>query len=167
LVDDLRIMGNFGFGEPRTATMPGLNSKLSEIAALVTWQKLQEFEGVVAHRAALAERYRAELPGWTFQQLHRALPAYQFMPALLPALCMVACPEILAGLAKAGVTAEHYFSPHLAEQPYFRSRCVSADLPVTDRLAARILSLLIADEMTVAEVSFVCSALQKIVENAG
>ena len=28
-------MSNFGFGEPRTATMAGLNGKLSEVSALL------------------------------------------------------------------------------------------------------------------------------------
>ncbi len=35
VIADIRAMGNFGFGEPRAATMPGLNSKMSEVCALL------------------------------------------------------------------------------------------------------------------------------------
>ena len=46
----LRSMGNFGFEVPRTATMPGLNAKLSEIGALLALKRLEDFEAVVAQR---------------------------------------------------------------------------------------------------------------------
>jgi dTDP-4-amino-4,6-dideoxygalactose transaminase len=156
----LRTMGNFGFGEPRTATMPGLNSKLSEIGALLALQKLKEFEDVVAHRAELAEIYRSELPGWGFQEMVGRRHAYQFMPVVLPDDCDVSRAEVIARLAAERVGAGNYFSPHLAEQPYFRKLCGPSDLPVTKRIAARILSLPIADDMTAEEASIVSALVR-------
>ena len=158
LIRTLRAMGNFGFGEPRTATMAGLNSKLSEISALVALHKLLEFEGVARHRAMLADTYRAGLPEWIFQEMHGPRHAYQFMPVLLPPGMDRAA--VLARLAGQGIGAGHYFSPHLAEQAYFRKYGVSADLRVTDRIASRIISLPISDRMTPAEVSLVCAVLR-------
>jgi dTDP-4-amino-4,6-dideoxygalactose transaminase len=158
LVRTLRTMGNFGFGEPRMATMPGLNSKLSEVGALLASQKLSGFDAAVEHRAMLAEIYRAELSGWTFQEMHGRRHAYQFMPVLLPEGVKRA--DIMTGLAAHGVGVGHYFSPHLAEQPYFQEFSINSDLRVTDRIAARILSLPMSDIMTPAEVSLVCAALR-------
>jgi len=40
----LRIMSSFGFGEPRTATMAGLNGKLSEVTALVGRLRLADYD---------------------------------------------------------------------------------------------------------------------------
>jgi dTDP-4-amino-4,6-dideoxygalactose transaminase len=158
LIRRLRTMGNFGFGEPRTTTMPGLNSKLSEVGALLALQKLKGFDDVVLHRAMLAEVYRAELPGWTFQRLHGRRHSYQFMPVLLPEGLRRA--DVMAALATAGVGAAHYFSPHLAEQPYFQKHSINFGLQVTDRVAARVVSLPMSDVMTPTEVLVVCAALR-------
>ena len=164
LVCTLRMMGNFGFGEPRMATMPGLNSKLSEVAALLALQKLSGFDNVVMHRALLADVYRAELAEWTFQEMRGRRHSYQFMPVLLPE--GVSRADVMVGLAAQGIGAGHYFSPHLAEQPYFQKYGINCDLRVTDRIAGRILSLPMSDDMTSAEVSMVCAALRECLRKA-
>jgi dTDP-4-amino-4,6-dideoxygalactose transaminase len=158
LIRRLRTMGNFGFGEPRTTTMPGLNSKLSEVGALLALEKLKGFDDVVLHRAMLAEVYRAELSGWTFQELYGRRHAYQFMPVLLPEGLRRA--GVMEGLAAQGVGAGHYFSPHLAEQPYFQKHSINFGLQITDRVAARMISLPMSDVMTPTEVLVVCAALR-------
>lgn len=161
----LRAMGNFGFAEPRTASMPGLNAKLSEIVALMGLHKLAEFDQVVAHREALAESYRAALPGWTFQRLLGRRHAFTFASALLPECCAGRRSQILQRLAEQGIGAGAYFSPHLAEQPYFKDTCVAGDLPVTDRVAARMISLPISDAMTTDDARTVARALANACED--
>ena len=156
----LRAMGNFGFAQPRTATMPGLNAKLSEVTALLGLRKLTEFERVVRHRVALAEAYHAALPGWTFQRMHGPRHAYTFMPALLPEQQAERRQQILARLAAQGIGAGTYFSPHLAEQPYFRETCTSGDLAATRRIGRRIVSLPLSDRMTADEVGFIGGVLR-------
>src|SRR6201996_9543490 len=54
----LRTMSSFGFGEPRTATMTGLNGKLSEVTALLGRLRLADYDAILAHRGALFNRYR-------------------------------------------------------------------------------------------------------------
>ena len=44
----LRTMSNFGFGEPRKATMPGLNGKLSEVGALLGQLRLNDYDHIRA-----------------------------------------------------------------------------------------------------------------------
>ena len=160
----LRAMGSFGFGEPRTATMPGLNSKLSEIAALLAIGKLREFEGIVKHRAALADAYRANLPGWTFQRAIGKRLAYQFMPVLIPESLASQRDSILSEMLDAGIGTGKYFSPHLAEQPYFVKSCLLSDLAVTNSVAGRIISLPLFDSMSASDVERVCEILLKIIE---
>jgi dTDP-4-amino-4,6-dideoxygalactose transaminase len=155
----LRAMGNFGFAAPRIASLPGLNAKLSEVHALLALARLDGFEAIVERRATLAAAYRALLPGWGMQRPTGRRLAFQFMPVLLPEALAGARPALLARLAARGIGAAHYFSPHLAEQPYILTNSVVDDLTVTDRLSRRALSLPMADAMTEAEVAEVCDAL--------
>src|SRR6202012_3246774 len=83
----LRTMSSFGFGEPRSATMAGLNAKLSEVGALLCELRLPDYERITRHRAALLDTYRALLPQFDFQHQAPGIQAHQFTPALLPADC--------------------------------------------------------------------------------
>ncbi|WP_232475849.1 DegT/DnrJ/EryC1/StrS family aminotransferase [Flavisphingomonas formosensis] len=160
LIHTLREMANFGFGEPRTATMPGLNAKLGEINALLALEKLGEIDAVVAHRTALAGRYRARLPDFQLQQMLGESQSPQFMPLLLPEALAPQRAAIMARMAELGIGVGTYFSPHLAEQPWFRERCRFGPLPVTDAVAARMLSLPIVDQMAIEDVDAICDALR-------
>lgn len=159
----LRTMGNFGFGRSREATMPGLNSKLSELGALLGLAKLHDFEEIVRHRDAIAAVYRRNLPGFQFQRVVGRRIAYQFVPALLPEDCRMSRPAIIEALAAEGIGAAHYFSPHLAEHDYFAGVSRKGDLCETAQIAARIISLPISDEMTEAEALSVCAVLRRCI----
>lgn len=159
----LRAMTNFGFDGARSAVMPGLNAKLSEVGALLALAKLGELEQVAEHRAALTRRYRERLDGFVLQAERVRRQAMQFMPLLLPSELAGQRDEVIAGLAARGVGAGAYFSPHIAEQPYFRDTCRFAALPVSDEIGGRALSLPITDAMTVADVDEVCAALREVV----
>jgi dTDP-4-amino-4,6-dideoxygalactose transaminase len=156
----LRAMGNFGFGRPREAILPGLNSKLSEIGALLALAKLEGFEELVSHRAALAAAYREQLPGFGFQREIGQRLAYQFMPVLLPNDCPIHRRAVIAGLKNEGIGAGHYF---LAEQPFFIETSIVGDLRATAVIAARVLSLPMSDTMTHADVSVVCGVLRRCI----
>jgi dTDP-4-amino-4,6-dideoxygalactose transaminase len=162
VIEVIRAMGNFGFGQPRSATMPGLNSKLTEIGALIALAKLREFDMLASYRSEIAELYRTELSGWTFQHMCGSRHAQQFMPVLLPEHLAGSRQKIIAELAARDIGAAAYFSPHIAEQPYFQQNCLAADLTVTHNIASRILSLPISDLITPEEVTTVCQNLQQI-----
>lgn len=157
----LRTMGNFGFGRLREATMPGLNAKLSEVGALLALARLDRFEQVIANRAVLAAQYRAELPGLGFQCINGQRLAYQFMPVLLPDNGTVPRDAVVTALRENGIGVAHYFSPHLAEHAYFGETCATGDLSTTNRIAKRVLSLPMADNMTGEEVSQVCTVIRR------
>lgn len=162
IIHTLRTMGNFGFGAPRSATMPGLNSKLSEVAAVVAMERLRTFGQVVAHRERLAMQYRALLPGWVFQDIHGLRCAYQFMPLLLPTEFDGRRDLVVSELHARGIGAAAYFAPHVAEQPFFRMKGVAAELVVTERISRLVLALPLWDEMTHEMVATVCTALLEI-----
>ena len=157
LISELRTMCNFGFGGPRTATMPGLNGKLSEVGALLGSLRLAGYETVMQRRSYLAGRYRAELSSLRFQPPRSERQAYQFVPALLP-------PDVdraafVAALSAKGIGIGTYFSPHLQQQEYFAAEGVGGELPVTDDVAGRIISLPLFDAMTDEELDEVVHAV--------
>jgi dTDP-4-amino-4,6-dideoxygalactose transaminase len=157
---EMRSMSNYGFGTARAALQPGMNAKLPEILGLLALARLDTIDAIAAHRLALAERYRARLGELvTLQTLHnpRAIP--QFMPVLLPEAMAAQRSALMADLAEQGIGSGHYFSPHLAQQPYFRQSCIAEPTPVADAIGARMLSLPVSDEMTLEHVDRIAAAL--------
>ena len=160
-VAELRRMCNFGFGAPRSATMPGLNGKLSEIGALLCRLRLEHYDEVMTHRAKAVEVYRDLMPDITFQPIRRHRQAHQFTAGLLPKDLSVSRAELSSALANAGIGSGTYFSPHLSQQTYFAENSVWSDLSVTDDVAGRIISLPLFDTITVDEVTEVASAVNR------
>jgi dTDP-4-amino-4,6-dideoxygalactose transaminase len=158
----LRTMSSFGFGEPRTATMPGLNAKVSEVTALLGRLRLADYDSVLAHRAALSNRYRIALPELQFQLEAPGTQAHQFVPALLPSALKTEKVAIRAQLTAQGIATGAYFSPHLMEQPYFQRTCVAGPVSVSDDVSARMISLPLFDTMTHAEVDHVAASLNAL-----
>jgi dTDP-4-amino-4,6-dideoxygalactose transaminase len=161
LVADIRTMGNFGFGEPRAATMPGLNSKMSEVCALLGLAKLSDYETATRHRQAMFDYYRASLPEYTFQKLTGQRIAHQFVSVLVPESHSGRVEDVIEILRAHGVGAARYFVPHLAEQPFFQQTCVAGALPATEKIARRIIALPVSDMLTESEVDYVCRAFRE------
>jgi dTDP-4-amino-4,6-dideoxygalactose transaminase len=159
VVEDIRRMSNFGFGERREATMPGLNAKLSEVAALLCVDKLDAIEDIAAHRSRLAAEYRRLLPECAHQTQRGTRVAYQFYPVVLPDHSVDRSTVLERLLNEYQIEAAHYFSPHLAEQAFFAGPCRSADLTTTETISRRIVSLPMHDTFTVDDVMFVANQL--------
>ncbi len=160
LIAALRVMGNFGFGEHRSATMPGLNAKLSEVGALLALRKLREIEAIAGHRNALFLMYRHLLPDFVFQRMTGQRTAHQFVSVLVPDHARGDVAGVIARLAQNGIGSGRYFVPHLAEQPFFLERSVFGALPVTEALSERVISLPMSDFMTRGDVEEVCDVFR-------
>jgi len=156
----LRAMSNFGFGGPRTATMAGLNAKLSETGALLGRLRLADYDRILAHRAALVDRYSQALPELEFQSRAPGVQAHQFVAALLPPELGAQRAAIREELADRGIATGTYFSPHLFEQPYFQRVCATGPLAVCDDISARTISLPLFDAMTYEQVDQVAECLR-------
>lgn len=154
----LRQMANFGFDGTRAAQMPGLNAKLAELPALQALRKLDEIDRIVERRAELYALYRALLPGFTFQRHTGSRAVHQFVPALMPEDAGIPRVTFVQRMKERGVDLGTYFSPHLAEQPYFMDIAVVDELPVVTRLAPRVVALPLYDTMEEAELRYVCEA---------
>ncbi len=164
-IEVLRAMANFGFESGRSATLPGLNAKLSEVSALLALEKLSEIAEIAAHREMLASRYREQLAQFALQKPRGHRQAMQFFPVLLPPALTDHRATIVERLAEWGIGAGTYFSPHLGEQPYFRESCVFDELPVTDDVAARMVVLPVTDGMTLNDIDRVAASFIAICDS--
>lgn len=147
LIARLRSMTNFGFDGSRSAVRHGINAKMPEILALMARMKLDKIDAIASNRAAIELHYRTALRDFTMQHAVGRRRASQFMPVLLPASLAGRRDAVIAALAKQGIGAGSYFSPHLAQQPLFRSQALIEPTPVADMVGARIISLPITDTM--------------------
>jgi len=158
-VKTMRAMCSFGFETPRVATLPGLNGKLSEVNALTALLQLKKFEDVVEHRRLLSEAYRRCLPGWVHQETWGTRQSFAFQSVLLKESLTPMRTKIVKMLRARGIGVSTYFSPHLAEQPYFSKYGVTAPLAVTQEISEGILTLPMFDTMTDSDVHYVASGL--------
>jgi dTDP-4-amino-4,6-dideoxygalactose transaminase len=162
-VKTMRAMCSFGFEAPRVATLPGLNGKLSEVGALMALLQLRKFEGVVEHRRILSEAYRRYLPEWTHQESCGRRQSYAFQSVLLQRSLAPMRATIIEMLRERGIGVSTYFSPHVAEQPYFAKHSVAGSLAITQDISERVLTLPMFDTMIENDVHQVASELMSAI----
>lgn len=155
----LRRLRNYGSAAKYHHVEAGTNSRLDELQAAVLRVKLAHLETWNARRRAVAGRY---------------LEALADAPVKLPVVADGAEPSwhlfavrsddrnaLQAELARAGVqTLVHYpVPPH--RQPVYAT-LPTAPLPVSERIAAQVLSLPIGPHLTPAQVERVVDALAQV-----
>ncbi len=140
LADWIRLYRNQGMRERYRHEILGYNFRLTDIAAAIGLCQLDKLERNTARRQAIATRYDeafADLP-----VVVPTVPAdrthvyHQYTLDVGPAR-----DAIVADLAAAGVSTGIYYPIPVHRQPYVLALGIHADLPVTDRAAARSLSL--------------------------
>jgi len=144
---------NFGM-EPSTrmSTEAGFNGKLSELHAATGLAVLDDFDEILAGRRRLATRvmHAAEPSGLRYQR-NAVGSTWQYFQALTPD---VATRErILAAAAAAHVDARTLHDPPLHRHPAFAHADRGASMVATTAIAARSISLPLANRLHDAEVS--------------
>jgi dTDP-4-amino-4,6-dideoxygalactose transaminase len=140
----------------------GLNSRLDELQAAVLRVKLRHLAAWNARRRQHAQRYAAALAGLDVV-LPTARPGHEHVFHLY----VIQTPpgsrdEVQRALAARGVaTGIHYPIP-IHQQPAMRRTIHAAsDLPVTEALAPRILSLPMYPELEEAQIQYVADCLRE------
>jgi dTDP-4-amino-4,6-dideoxygalactose transaminase len=161
LADRVRALANHGRSQGSAHyehRYVGTNSRLDTLQAIALSGKLGRTEAWTEARIALAARYRTRLEG-TPARLIGASPAVRHVHHLM----VVRVPDralVQDGLAERGVqSGVHYPVPcHL--QPPLR-RYADSPLPVAEQAAGEVLSLPLFPHMTLAQVDWVCTALEQ------
>ncbi len=140
---------NFGMeAGGRSSDVAGINAKMSELHAATALAMLDRYPASLARRRATAARLRAALErrGRVAFQAGAEGGTWQVCQAL--AASGAEREAILAAATAAGVQARAYFDPPVHRQPAFARWAPREGLAVTDDVAARSLSLPMANELT-------------------
>lgn len=160
--------GNPGDYDTRFA---GLNARMSELHAAVGLESLAELDDHLAVRRDLAARYRAALagvPGIAPQQVDpRDASTWKDFTVLVDADAFGLDRDTLAlALRAEGVDTRPYFHP-----PVHRQRAYADlgpfDLPVTDRVAGRVISLPLWRAMPTTAIDTIAELLARCHARAG
>ena len=157
LVERMRWLRMYGFRERNHAEIEGRNSRLDELQAAILAVKLPHLAARIQRRRTLAARYDEGLA----PEIERVATATGVEHGRH--LYVVQVPErehVQARLAEQGIaTGVHYPIPIHRMRTYRFLGCEVGQLPRTERLAARVLSLPLYPELPEASVDRVCEAL--------
>ena len=163
---------NFGFKNEVEVVMPGTNAKMNEFQALMGIQVLKYLDRIIAKRAAVSEVYQqrlAEIPGI---HLAPALAAGQkYNHSYLPIEVDerefgMSRDELYEKLKEWNVYPRRYFYPLICDFPCYRSITVSGSLAVARRVAERILTMPIYDNLELCDVETICEIVRHLHQNA-
>ena len=157
LARQARLLREYGWAERYISDIPGWNTRLDELQAAVLRVKLRHLEGDNAARGRIAAAYDAALADSGLK-----LPGTRAGSTHVYHLYVVRCAErdaLQAHLRQAGIAAGIHYPVPVHLQPAYRSR-LAASLPVTERLAAEVLSLPIYLELSDADVAAVIAAVR-------
>jgi dTDP-4-amino-4,6-dideoxygalactose transaminase len=173
LADRARLMRTFGFADNDLVTSVGTNAKMSELAAAMGICSLARFDEYVEINRSNHEQYRRELagvPGLTMLGCEAGtdLNFNNLVIEIDPDRAGVHRDVVLRVMSAENVFVRRYFWPgcHRME-PYRTQRAPQPDhFPVTDQVAAQVLSLPTGTGVTTHDISRICGLLGGIVEHA-
>ncbi len=144
-----------------THTRVGVGGRMDTLQCAVVLAKLPRFEWELARRHALGARYRELLAGLQLQLLavrpDRDCVWGQFT------VMVEARTEVQAALKEMGVpTAVHYPRP-MHQQVAYERFAPAAGCPVSEQVAARVMSLPMSADLTEADQDQVVAALRSVV----
>jgi dTDP-4-amino-4,6-dideoxygalactose transaminase len=148
----------------------GLNARMSELhaaVALATWAGLEDR---VVRRNTLSARYRealAQIPGIGFASVsHRDRSTFKDFTITVDADVFGVDAEGLAGALEAvGIQTRRYYDPPVHVMRAYRSLGIKGDLPVTEAVARRVLTLPMWSEMQGRVVDRVADAVRRVHEH--
>jgi dTDP-4-amino-4,6-dideoxygalactose transaminase len=166
LADWVRLFRNQGMRQRYHHEILGYNFRMTDIGAAIGLVQFAKLERNTARRGAIAARYDdafADLPIRTpVVPVDRTHVFHQYTIDVGPQR-----DAILDELHAAGVGAGVYYPIPVHRQAYVLERGIGADLPVTDRAAARTLSLPVFPGLTDAEQDQVIAAVRAAITRRG
>ncbi|HSG85629.1 MAG TPA: DegT/DnrJ/EryC1/StrS family aminotransferase [Candidatus Limnocylindrales bacterium] len=162
LADWIRLYRNQGMRERYHHDILGYNFRLTDIAAAIGLVQLDKLERNTARRQAIAAAYDAgfaDLPVRTPTiPVDRTHVFHQYTLDV-----GLERDAIVEDLRAAGIGVGIYYPIPVHRQSYVLERGIEADLPVTDRAAARSLSLPMFPGLTDADVEQVVASVREVV----
>jgi dTDP-4-amino-4,6-dideoxygalactose transaminase len=154
--ETLRMLRHHGSRKTYLHERVGWNSRLDELQAALLRIKLRRLDELNAARRKVAAHYRANLTGVDLPvEDPRGTHVYhQFT------VQSAKRDAIREALAKQGISSSVFYPMPLHKQPAYSRKAKQVSLPVSEKLARRVLSLPIHPYLETAAVDRICDALQ-------
>jgi len=172
LADKIRLMTNFGFAGYDQVIYLGINGKMTEPAAamgLTGLECVNEFIAANRRNYRLYRQALSDLPGVTVIQYDESEQNnYQYIVLEIDeSVTKISRDLVLAILHAENVLARRYFYPGCHQMEPYRSRFPQADLalPMTQRLATKVLSVPTGTSIDEEEISLIASIIRLVLEN--
>lgn len=157
--NSIHALREYGWKEHYISSFPGFNSRLDELQAAVLRVKLKNLDRNNAIRISIADSYRQACSGTPIQP-----------PAVIPGtthvmhLFVVECDErdrLRSYLKQNGVDTGLHYTQAIHQQPAYLGRLRGGEnLPNTENLYRRIVSLPIYPELEKQDIEHICSLLR-------
>jgi dTDP-4-amino-4,6-dideoxygalactose transaminase len=169
IADGVRIGRDYANPGDYDTRFAGLNARLSELHAAVALESLREFDRHLARRRDIAQHYRdllAPVPGIEVQRLEPsdASTWKDFTINVDPDHFGVDRDALVAALGAEGIGTRNYFDPPVHRQAAYSRYTV--DLPVTERVAARVVSLPIYPSLADETVDTIAAVIARVHDRA-
>ena len=170
LAERIRVMKNFGFVEYDEVAEAGTNGKMNEVCAAQGLTSLESLDEFVAINRRNYEQYAEELRDVPGVEPILYNPAeknnYQYVVLEIEeAKYGIGRDDLVQVLWAENVLARRYFYPGCHRMEPYRSREPRAELPVTERLAGRLVTLPTGTAVGQREVSDICEILRVAVSS--
>ena len=172
LAESARRMRNFGFTDYDLVSSPGTNAKMSEVSAAMGITSLESLDDFIAANRERYDQYSRELQGVPGMKSLVYDPHgkynYQYVVVELDEAVAGMSRDDLQGVLHAeNVLARRYFYPGCHRMEPYRANPPAGgwDLPVTERIASRVLCLPTGPSLSRVDVQQICQIIRLAVTN--
>ena len=146
----------------RAATYPGCNFRMSNLNAALGVVQMKKLETMNAKRQRAAKQYDALLDR-SFFDLPVTRPGFTHVWQMYTVKVKgIDRTKLLAALKQQGIGASVHFDPPVHVQPYYAEQAQSKpDLPITQKVADRIVTMPIYPSMSEDDVAYVAKAANR------
>ena len=171
LAQHARQMRNFGFAGYDNVTELGTNGKLNEACAAMGLTSLESFDEFVAANRRNYEAYVSQLSGIAGLSVivynERELNNYQYVVLEVSGDLQLSRDDLIQLLFAENVLARRYFYPGCHRMEPYRTLYPDAgeQLPQTEAVCRRVLSLPTGTATTLADIERICQLLSFLLQN--
>jgi dTDP-4-amino-4,6-dideoxygalactose transaminase len=171
LADAVRLGRDYGNPGTYNCEFAGLNARMSELHATIALASLEGLDERVTWRNHLVGEFRratAGVAGLRFQRVRDGdVSTYKDLTLVVDADSFGLSATTLARALRAeGIDSRHYYSPPVHRQKAYATMSSGRDLPVTELLAASVLTVPLWSHSSEAEIRTVADAVMGIQERA-
>lgn len=162
MAEAVRVLRNHGSRQRYHHSVIGYNSRLDELQAVVLRAKFKHIDAYNTLRRKNAHLYTSRLQGTPVlppAEDGKGVHVYHQYTVLTDAR-----ESIQNALGAAGIACAVYYPIPLHRQEVYRDIYAGSSFPISEEVAARVLSLPMYPELTVAQIDRVCDVLLKACE---